>query len=171
MHVFEKTVEVSSEELEELKRQAEEINRRIKELSAPKQIAPYVSERPLSHPRNLRDDEPVFGYIDYVDQDAWNAFIKLAKTVHTKSPQFYMDSSIHRGGCLYIRNTVGETPRTINQLSLEQIRVSAEMLNEMIAIYNRYFVMLHKHVVYDPRDGSGVQLVDVIPPLPKKGGK
>lgn len=171
MHVFEKTVEVSSEELEELKRQAEEINRRIKELSAPKQIAPYVLERPLSHPRNLRDDEPVFGYIDYVDQDAWNAFIKLAKTVHTKSPQFYMDSSIHRGGCLYIRNTVGETPRTINQLSLEQIRVSAEMLNEMIAIYNRYFVMLHKHVVYDPRDGSGVQLVDVIPPLPKKGGK
>ena len=86
MNVFGETVEVPCGEIEELKRQAEEINRRIKELSAPKQIACYVTERPLSTPRNLKDDEPVFGYIDYVDQDAWNAFIKLAKNSAHKIP-------------------------------------------------------------------------------------
>ena len=95
MYTSENTVTVPCEELEELKRQAEEINRRIKELSAPKQIAPYVTERPLSTPRNLKDDEPVFGFTDYLDQDAWSAFIKLAKTVHTKSPQFYMSSAVN----------------------------------------------------------------------------
>lgn len=165
MYISKNTVTVPCEELEELKRQAEEINRRIKELSAPKQIACYVTERPLSTPRNLKDGEPVFGYIDYVDQDAWNAFIKLAKTVHTKSPQFYM-SSTHpsMGARPYIRSTRGETPRTIEQLSADQVRISAEMLNEMVAIYNRYFVMLHEQVVYDPRDDSGAQMVDVIPP-------
>ena len=42
------------------------------------------------------------------------------------------------------------------------------MLNEMVAIYNRYYVMLHEQVVYDPRDGSGAQLVDVIPPQPDR---
>lgn len=169
MNVFGDTVEVPCGEIEELKRQAEEINRRIKELSAPKQIACYVTERPLSTPRNLKDDEPVFGYIDYVDQDAWNAFIKLAKTVHTKSPQFYM-SSTHpsMGGRPYIRSTCSKTPRTIEQLSADQVRISAEMLNEMVAIYNRYYVMLHEQVVYDPRDGSGAQFVDVIPPQPDR---
>lgn len=162
------TVEIPYEEIEELKRQAEEINRRIKELSAPKQIAPYVTERPLSHPRNLKQNEPVFGYTRYVDQDVWNAFIKLAKAIHTKSPQFYMGTTSPGSPNLYIRSTYAETPRTIDQLSAEQVKVSAEMLNEMIAIYNRYFLMLHEQVLYDPRDGSGVHLIDVIPPDPAK---
>lgn len=38
------------------------------------------------------------------------------------------------------------------------------MLSEMIAIYNKYFVMLHKKVVYEPRHGRAERLVDVIPP-------
>lgn len=167
MYTSANAVTVPCEELEELKRQAEEINRRIKELSAPKQIAPYVTERPLSTPRKLKDDEPVFGFTDYLDQDAWSAFVKLAKTVHTKSPQFYMSSAVNYmgPGCRpYIRSTVSKTPRTIDQLSTEQIKISAEMIDEMVAIYNRYFVMLHEQVIYDPQDGSGPQLVDVIPP-------
>ena len=163
MSSFDNTVSVPSEELEELKRQAEEINRKIKELSAPKQIAPYVTARPLSHPRNLKADEPVFGYTQWIDQDVWNAFIKLAKAVHTKSPQFYMSTSYP--GRPYIRCTRAETPKTIEQLSVEQVKISAEMLDEMIAVYNRYFSMLHEQVVYDPRDGSGPRLVEVHQPI------
>ena len=72
------------------------------------------------------------------------------------------------GGRPYIRSTCSKTPRTIEQLSADQVRISAEMLNEMVAIYNRYYVMLHEQVVYDPRDGSGAQLVDVIPPQPDR---
>lgn len=162
---FENTVSVPCEELEALKRQAEEINRKIKELSAPKQIAPYVTTRPLSHPRNLKDDEPIFGYTQWVDQDVWNAFIKLAKAVHTKSPQFYMSTAWAGNNRPYIRCTHAETPKTIEQLSVEQVKISAEMLDEMIVVYNRYFSMLHEQVVYDPRDGSGPQLVEVRQPL------
>lgn len=161
MTEFENTISVSCEELEELKRQAEEINRRINKLSAPKQIAPYVTVRPLSHPRNLKDDEPIFGYTQWVDQDVWNAFIKLAKAVHSKSPQFYMSTAYPGSSRPYIRCTNAETPRTIEQLSVEQIKISAEMLDEMIAVYNRYFSILHERVVYDPRDGSDPQLVEV----------
>lgn len=168
MENFESTVPVRREELEELKKQAEEINRRIKELSAPKHLAPYVSEKPLSHPRNLKDDIPIFGFTNYVDQDAWNSFLNLAKTVHTKSPQFYMDvafdlySRSHKRP--YIRSTRDAKPRYIEQMTMEQIRISAEMLNEMIAVYNRYYVMLHSHVMYDPKDGSGTQIIEVCPP-------
>ena len=161
MAEFENTISVPCGELEELKRQAEEINRRIKELSTPKQIAPYVTERPLSHPRNLKEDEPVFGYTRYVEQDVWNAFMKLAKAVHVKSPQFYMSTTRPGCGRPYIRCTRAEMPRTIEQLSVEQVKLSAEMLDEMIAVYNRYFSMLHERVVYDPRDGSGPQLMEV----------
>ena len=161
MSSFDNTVSVPSEELEELKRQAEEINRKIKELSAPKQIAPYVTARPLSHPRNLKDGDPIFGYTQWVDQDVWNAFIKLAKAVHTKSPQFYMSTAWAGNNRPYIRCTRAETPKTIEQLSVEQVKISAQMLDEMIEVYNRYFSMLHEQVVYDPRDGSGPQVVEV----------
>lgn len=168
MENFESTVPVRREELEELKKQAEEINRRIKELSAPKHLAPYVSEKPLSHPRNLKDDVPIFGYTNFPDHDAWNSFLNLAKTVHTKSPQFYMGtafdlhSSSHQRP--YIRSTGVTRPRYLEQMTMEQIKTSAEMLNEMIAIYNRYYVMLHSHVMYDPKDGSEIQIMEVCPP-------
>lgn len=49
--------------------------------------------RPLLHPRNLKDDDTIFGYTGWVDQDVWNAFIKLAKTVHAGTPQFYMSTT------------------------------------------------------------------------------
>lgn len=164
MKDFENTVSVPCEELEELKRKAEEINRRIRELSAPKQIAPYVTARPLSHPRNLKDDEPIFGYTKWVDQNVWNAFIVLAKVIHTKSPQFYMSTTQQGCNRPYIRCTRAEIPRTIDQLSMEQIKISAEMLDEMIAVYNRYFLMLHEQVIYDPRDGNAPQFLEVLPP-------
>lgn len=164
MTEFENTVSVPREELEELKRQAEEINQRLKELSAPKYISPYVTVKPLSCPRNLKDGEPVFGYTNRPDPEAWNTFIRLAKIVHTKSPQFYMSTNWPGGTRPYIRSTSEETPRRIEQLSVEQVKISAEMLNEMIAVYNRYFLMLHERIVYDPRDGSGPQIVEVQPP-------
>lgn len=164
MKEFENTISVPFGELEELKRQAEDINRRIKELSAPKHIAPHVTVKPLSCPRNIKSDKPIFGYRRGYDQDVWNAFIKLAKAVHTKSPQYYMSTTCSGGYDPYIRSTSEETPRTVDQLSNEQIKISAEMLNEMIAIYNRYFMMLHEQVIYDPRDGSGPRLVDVMRP-------
>lgn len=168
MNMFGCTVEIPYKEIEELKRQAEEINRQIKELSAPKQIAPYVTERPLSYPKNLEEDKPIFGYTKHYDQSVWNAFIVLAKAIHIKTPQFYMSTASPGSPRPYIRSTYAEAPRTIDQLSAEQIKVSAEMLNEMIAIYNRYFLMLHEQVLYDPRDGSGAHLIDVIPPEPAK---
>ena len=162
------TVEDHRAEIEELKRQEAEIKKRIKELSAPRSFLQYVSERPLSCPVDLKSDEPVFGYYtNHHDQKAWDAFVILAKTVHEKSSKFYMSSTL--GGRPFIRSTSGETIRKINQLSTEQVRISGEMLSEMIAIYNKYFVMLHEQVVYDPRDGSGERLVDVIPPQNDNG--
>lgn len=165
MNEFEEHVQVPLEELKELKQKAEEINRRIKELSAPRQIAPYVSRRPLSHPKNLKKDEPIFGFKKWVNPDVWNAFIKLAKAIHEKSPTFYM-STAHPGSLIpYIRDTGAAIPKTISQLSEEQVKISAKMLDEMIAIYNHYYVNLHRQVVYDSRDGRGPELVDVIPPI------
>lgn len=159
------TVPVSSQELEELKRQAEELNQRIKELSKPRQIAPYVSVKPLDVPRNLYNNKPIFGFTERCDPDVWNAFIRLAKSIHTESPEFYMDTAYGNGiRKPYIRSTLKNAPRSIHQLSQQQVRISAEMLDDMIAVYNKYMAMLHTQVVYDPKDGSGARLVDVIPP-------
>lgn len=163
MEEFRDTVEDHRLEIEKLKRQEAEIKKRIKELSAPRSFTQYISERPLSSPVKLKDDEPVFGYdTKHHNQKAWDAFVVLAKTVHEKSPRFYMSSTI--GGDPYIRSTGGELPRKISELSTEQVRISGEMLSEMIAVYNKYFVMLHDKVVYEPRDGSWERLIDVIPP-------
>lgn len=163
------TVEDRRAEIEELKRQEAEIKKRIKELSAPRSFLQHVSALPLSGPTSLKSDEPVFGYYtNHYNQKAWDAFVILAKTVHEKSSKFYMDSTL--GGLPYIRSTCGETtPRKISQLSAEQVRISGEMLSEMIAIYNKYFVMLHDKVVYDPRNGTGERLVDVVPPQNDNG--
>lgn len=167
MNQFDTAISVSPEELEELKRQAEELNQRIKELSNPVQIAPYVKQKPLDVPRNLSNKRPVFGFTERCNCDAWNAFVKLAKTVHTESPEFYMDTA-YSGFCNYkepfIRYNSKNPPRSIRQLTHKQLLISAEMLNEMIEIYNKYFVMLHTEVTYDPKDGSGARKVTVISP-------
>lgn len=168
MTEFENTVAVPCEDLEELKRQAEEINRKIRELSRPKQLAPYVKEKPFDVPRNLKNDEPVFGFQPPLNSEAWLSFMKLAKLIHTKTPQFYMSTAWPGNNRPYIRSTHASVPRTIDQLTREQIQISANMLDEMIAIYNRYMVMLHEKVIYDPGDGSGPRLVDVMPPEDKE---
>lgn len=171
MFDYSSIVPIPCQELEELKRQSEEINRKIKELSCPKGFAVNTSLKPLSSPINLKNDEPVFGYTEnYYDRDAWKSFIYLGKSIHEKIGQFYMDSAygFNYYRRPYIRKTKNIIPKTIAELTDEQIRISCQMINELVEIYNRYYAMLHTEVVYDPNDGSGPLKIKVLSPSETK---
>ena len=39
------------------------------------------------------------------------------------------------------------------------------MIDEMIAVYNKYYMTTHRSVIYDPKDGTGKVTCPVLPPI------
>lgn len=64
----------------------------------------------------------------------------------------------------YIRSNRGLNIRKLEDLTSEQMSLSGQMIDEMIAIYNKYYITAHRSVVYDPKDGTGKIILPVIPP-------
>lgn len=113
-------------------------------------LAGLVKVKPLSHPAPLEQGEPVFGYRDYPNYDAWNHFRELARCLLTESPLFYMSTTNPGSRTPYIRSTGADKPKDLRKLPEEDLELAAKMLDEMIVIYNRYFVETHRTVLYKP---------------------
>lgn len=168
MKELDNTISVPYNELEELKRQAEEINRRIKELTYPNNFSSHIREKPLGLPTNLDYSKPVFGFRKMADMDAWNCFVKLGKLIHRKDSSFY-DEYVHDYPYAYLGETrivkTREAPLPkIKELTEEQIKISADMLDEMISVYNKYMIMLHEYVDYYPMKGKEAIRIKVLKP-------
>ncbi len=79
------------------------------------------------------------------NSDAWLLFVKLAKLIHREDYRFVADRTGPNIG--YLRSHGSrKAPTRIEQLSEEQFELSVNMLDEMIAVYNRYFKEIHKGV-------------------------
>ena len=159
-------MEISEKEYLELKEQVRQLQLKVEGVSSPpKDLHSRVSETPISHVRNVKDDTPVFDYLHLASDDAWIAFVKLAKVIHKPSDKFYMDKAnigFGTGERPYIRSyRCGETPRKITEMSEEQIQVSVDMLNELIPIYNKYFQKTHETVLYSENNDGVYKQVNV----------
>lgn len=161
-------MEISEKEYFELKEQVRILQEKIGSIEKPKgDFSSIVAEMPITFVRNSVEDYPDFEYVKGVG-NAWNAFIQLAKIIHTPSWKFYMDSA---GGKYdknpYIR-TIGnhQTPRKIANLTNEQILLSVQMLNEMIPIFNKYFKQTHEFVLYSDRGDGQYRKIYVERELP-----
>lgn len=158
----------SKEQLEELEKKADELNALIKKLKNKNRLADYCMLRPLNTPRNIKDDIPVFGFKDLYDTEVWNCFCKLAKAVHNNSDEFYMSTACPGSCRKYIRGCVVPNPKKFEELTMEQMELSGKMVDELIAIYNKYFIFTHTHVVYDEMNGAGKMYYPVLPPKKEK---
>lgn len=106
----------------------------------------------------------MFGFKDLYDTEVWNCFCKLAKAVHNNSDEFYMSTAYPGSGRKYIRGCVVPNPKKFEELTMEQMELSGKMVDELIAIYNKYFISTHAHVVYDEMKGDGKMYYPVFPP-------
>jgi len=114
-------------------------------------LAELIKVKPLSHPRTLESDKPIFGYTNYTGYDAWHLFRELARCLLEENPLFYMDSATDFGRrCQFIRSTKTTKPKDLRNVPEKDLEIAARMLDEMIAIYNRYFVETHRIVLYKP---------------------
>lgn len=100
---------IMEEKLEELMKKADELNDFIKRMKRKNRLADYARLRPLSTPRNIECDVPIFGFGHLYNSDAWNCFCKLAKILHENSDEYYMSTVNYFNERNFIRSNVFET--------------------------------------------------------------
>ena len=147
---------VDTDELMKLKKQAEEINKRIAELTAPKSIAYRCKVKPYGLPYFLDNDarNPVVFTDRYYDTYAWAHFLALGKMIHAENGVFKTRGMSWRRVPFYVDELGGNVPKKVSDLTQEEVRISAEMLDKMISVYNEYMVRMHTHVLLEGIDGK-----------------
>lgn len=161
------TAEVPVNELEELKRQAAEIQRRIELLTPPTSIAGFCKSYPYNLPCFLNHDarNPVtFG--KPVCSDVWKHFLALGKAIHAKNGVFIQRGKRYPYSPFFVDENKKIIPTKVCELSREEVEISAEMIDRMIEIYNEYMVRLHTHVTFRDEHGT-MHIVPVV--LPESG--
>lgn len=159
---------IMEEQLEELMKKADELNDFIKRMKRKNRLADYARLRPLSTPRNIKCDVPIFGFGHLYNSDAWNCFCKLAKILHENSDEYYMSTVNYFNERNFIRSNKVPSASKFEELTREQMQLSGQMIDEMVGIFNKYYMATHNAVVYDPGDGTGKINCPVLPPMDKK---
>lgn len=143
-------MEISYEEYRDMKKRIEELEReQAKAKVLPmKRWAYQVNELPINRIRISESigSIPFFRYSQEA-RETWEVFLRLAKHVHTRVT-LYEESPIHG----WKRKTCDKIPRKYEGLTYEEQRLSIEMLNELIPIYNKYFKLAHPKICIIYRD-------------------
>lgn len=159
-------IEISKDEYLKMKNKLVELENKINKIEdrdyCTKNIKYMVAELPIEHVRNSADDHPMFEY-STLGGDTWTMFLNLAKIIHRENYKFYMDNA---GPSYYSRpyiRTTGKCPLPkTGSMDRDQKRISVEMLNELIPIYNKYYKMIHPKVLYKCRGSEEFTCIDVV---------
>lgn len=133
----------------------------------PFSLGDMIAEKPIEHVRPMDDASipPTFEFSRKLIGDAWKCFRELARLVNTDSPVFQVRRNINSYSGRYFVGFAGGFPKppTTKQMTPQQKDISAQMLNEMIPIYNKYYKMLHSEVLYTNVDGvcSKKEVIDL----------
>ena len=148
------TMEITYEEYCELKNRVLTLEEQLKAARLPKKgiaLAYLVKQRPISHIQPI-DNKAIYGFrYSTMNSDAWLEFVKLAKIIH--APNHYYKARRQdvswKGNAIGYMSSSGDTkpPKTIEELTEEQLAASVAMLDEMIEIYNRYYKKIHPSVL------------------------
>jgi hypothetical protein len=154
---------------EKIMNEEEYLEAKMKLLQLQSQVAEYENlsrslgaftvNSPLSfihvdNPDTARIQDATFSYQAVKYDVPWKAFSALAKFLHVKDWMFYMSTVSPGSNKPYVR-TKGEhkVPRNFSSMSYEQLSVSGKMVDEMISIWNKYFMEVHKNIYYEDFDG------------------
>lgn len=100
-------------------------------------------------------EDGIFEYVSTGKTEEWRVFEKLGKLLHRPTPIFYMSETCHGSGVPMIRNENNDVRyRKYDQLTPQQIKISAEMVNKMIGIWNEYFKKANPIVKYKDSEGN-----------------
>jgi len=122
-------------------------------------LASYVDEEPICHitvdDRNLMNiEDATYSYRKWKSDTPWKVFSTLAKFLHRTDGTYYMSTSYPRSNTPYIRERGDHlVPRKYSEMTREQLLISGEMVSEMIRIWNKYYMRVHKSVFYEDRNG------------------
>lgn len=161
------TIEVDFNEYLDLVKKVADLQGKIvaqeQNKEAPKTVTSMLDILPYEHVRHSDETSPVFRP-DTCSScgDAFKTFSYLAKLLHRKDYKFYMSETYHGSNIPYIRMTNREKIPTYKEMTYEQHMLSAEMLNEMIPIWNRYFSQVHTSVLYDATGHGDFERVKVL---------
>lgn len=104
---------------------------------------------PISSENNVYD--PNFKFSSSVHGEPWNTFRELAKRLHSNYSDFYIhEYEGYLGKNRGIRSRKRTKLLQAAEMTNEQKEIAADMLNEMIPIWNKYFKMVNSHVQYEP---------------------
>ena len=157
-------MEISEREYLELKRRIEELeNRWTTSTPLNKGWAGAVDKMPREGIRMAcfsdKTNPPIANYINY-SNDTWNLFVKLGKAIH-ETPRIYEWRRSHfYKDWRWELVSGGVRPKNFCDLSMDQREVSLNMLNELIAVYNKYFDMVQKGIIV--RHGDQDHLIEVV---------
>lgn len=159
-------IEISKDEYLKMKNKLVELENKINKIEdrdyCTKNLKYMVAELPIDHVRNSADDHPIFEY-STLGGDVWTIFLNLAKIIHRENRKFYMDDA---GPTYYSRPYIRTTGKCllpkVDSTDRYQKRISVEMLNELIPIYNKYYKMMHPQVLYRERGTDEYAYVDVL---------
>lgn len=151
-------MEIPYEEYIQLKNRVSELEEQLK-CSTGNRILNFsslVDVMPISSIRLIDDHDSSQGvkYSDFINGNgAWDCFVKLAKLIHLKDPSYIAERRNWNKDLYYRSYDYKNQPKRICDLTPEQVRVSINMMNELIAVYNRYFTELHKGVLVTELNG------------------
>lgn len=141
---------IPDEEYYELKRKVEDLNKIIDHVNKPMNFASLVNEKPYYYITSVNNEDAIFIARQSASCDAWQLFSRLGKLIHQNKSFFRPDKDITFGQLPYMRKiSIDKHPRRIDEMSDEQIILSAEMIEEMVNIYNKYFIMANRYVYLD----------------------
>lgn len=135
-------MEISLQDYCDLQRKVSELQDQVDSLTKAGRtltLADLVAELPIY---GVAFDGSSPHYRTGVSSPQWNAFILLAKKLHTSTPQFTQRRYTCNGSSYFDKSREIE-PKRIADLTPDQVDLSVAMLNELIPIYNKYYEACH----------------------------
>ena len=136
-----------------LKRQIDVLNERIEGVGRPRNFAEVVL-KPYDYVRCVDSENLIFTPDRKAGGEAWRLICQLGKTVHQNTPRFFKSSYTYGKPCV-LRDNNTRSPRTLVDMTDEQMLLSAKMMNEIVEVYNKYFEQANRFALYaDRRNGA-----------------
>ena len=157
---------ISDAEYLELQRQIRLLNQRMELVSRPRNFAESCI-KPYGFIRCNDTEHLIFQPDQNTHDDAWRILCMLGKCLH-KNVQKFRRSNVPYGGKPYVsKDTTERTPRTLIEMTDDQMILSVKMMNELVAVYNKYYQLANTHVLY--ADGVNCEYVEI--PITYIGGE
>lgn len=124
-------------EIMKLRQEVEKLNLKIKQMTPSNSLAALCTKVPYTAIRI--DQETGEPYFSSSRCDEWNVMREMSKCL------FLTNRNLQSEGCsCLIRH-----PRKVKDMTPEQQAIAAEFLNEVVDLFNEYFIEINREIILD----------------------